>query len=93
MIYLNEETTRQRITHELAYAAVKDAYLAVGESATLFPVVNAAGDQPGSMFSLKSASTPNVVGWKTGSYGSKIRIKECLAIILRSFYWIQKRVG
>lgn len=68
MIYLNEETTRQRITHELAYAAVKDAYLAVGESATLFPVVNAAGDQPGSMFSLKSASTPNVVGWKTGSY-------------------------
>ncbi|WP_315983284.1 ornithine cyclodeaminase family protein [Aliamphritea spongicola] len=41
---------------------------AIGDQAELFPVVNASGPQAGSVFSLKSASTPSLVGWKTGSY-------------------------
>lgn len=69
MIYLNEQQTAQLISHELAYDAVKEAFIAaVSDDATLFPVVNAAGSQNGSMFSLKSACTSNLVGWKTGTY-------------------------
>ena len=69
MIYLNEQQTSQLISHQLAYDAVKEAFIAaVSDEATLFPVVNAAGSQEGSMFSLKSACTSNLVGWKTGTY-------------------------
>ncbi len=69
MIYLDENQTRQLITHGLAYSAVKDAFVAAcGKEAVLFPVVNASGPQQNSMFSLKSASTPDLVGWKTGTY-------------------------
>lgn len=69
MIYLNEQQTSQLISHQLAYDAVKEAFIAaVSDEATLFPVVNAAGPQEGSMFSLKSACISNLVGWKTGTY-------------------------
>ena len=69
MIFLNEEQTATLISNELAYHAVKDAFIAaVSDKATLFPVVNAAGTMPGSTFSLKSACTESIVGWKTGSY-------------------------
>ncbi|KUJ00019.1 ornithine cyclodeaminase family protein [Vibrio sp. MEBiC08052] len=69
MIYLNEQQTSQLISHQLAYDAVKEAFIAaVSDDATLFPVVNAAGSQEGSMFSLKSACTSTLVGWKTGTY-------------------------
>lgn len=69
MIYLNEQQTAQLISHELAYDAVKEAFMAVvSDEAKLFPVVNAAGSQEGSMFSLKSACTSSLVGWKTGTY-------------------------
>ncbi|MGF1751102.1 ornithine cyclodeaminase family protein [Vibrio cionasavignyae] len=69
MIYLSETQTAQLISHELAYVAVKEALVAATNSETqLFPVVNAQGPQVDSMFSLKSACTENLVGWKTGSY-------------------------
>ncbi|MGS0681203.1 ornithine cyclodeaminase family protein [Shewanella sp. 125m-7] len=69
MIYLSEAQTSKLISHQLAYNAVKEAFVAaIGDKATLFPVVNAQGVNPNEMFSLKSASTPNLVGWKTGSY-------------------------
>ncbi|WP_394210407.1 ornithine cyclodeaminase family protein [Enterovibrio calviensis] len=69
MIYLNENQTAQLISHELAYVAVKEALVAATSSeTTLFPVVNASGSQADSMFSLKSACTSNLVGWKTGTY-------------------------
>ncbi len=80
MIYLNEAHTSQLISHELAYQAVKEAFVAaVGDQATLFPVVNASGPQAGAMFSLKSASTPGLVGWKTGSYwpGNQAKNMPC----------------
>lgn len=77
MIYLDENKTRALITHELAYTAVKSAYktLAKGQ-VTLFPVVNAEGSQQGSMFSLKSASTSRLVGWKTGTYWPENKIQD-----------------
>lgn len=69
MIYLNEAQTAKLISHELAYTAVKEAFVAaISSDTTLFPVVNASGTQPDSMFSLKSASTAHLVGWKTGTY-------------------------
>jgi len=69
MIYLNEAQTAKLISHELAYTAVKEAFVAaISSETTLFPVVNASGAQPDSMFSLKSASTAHLVGWKTGTY-------------------------
>ena len=69
MIYLNETQTAKLISHELAYAAVKEALVAaISSETTLFPVVNASGPKPDSMFSLKSASTSHLVGWKTGTY-------------------------
>ncbi|PKF49750.1 ornithine cyclodeaminase family protein [Enterovibrio nigricans] len=69
MIYLDENQTAKLISHEIAYLAVKDAFVAAtsGET-TLFPVVNASGPQTDSMFSLKSACTSTLVGWKTGTY-------------------------
>jgi ornithine cyclodeaminase len=69
MIYLNETQTALLISHELAYAAVKEALVAaISNETTLFPVVNASGPQTYSMFSLKSASTSTLVGWKVGTY-------------------------
>lgn len=69
MQYLNEAQTAKLITHQLAYAAVKEAFVAATtDEAVLFPVVNASGPQTDSMFSMKSASTATLVGWKTGSY-------------------------
>lgn len=69
MIYLSEAQTSKLISHELAYNAVKEAFVAaIDDKANLFPVVNAEGANPNEMFSLKSASTPELVGWKTGSY-------------------------
>ncbi|ABV86935.1 ornithine cyclodeaminase family protein [Shewanella pealeana] len=69
MQYLNEAQTAKLITHQLAYSAVKEAFIAATtDEATLFPVVNASGPQTDSMFSMKSASTATLVGWKTGSY-------------------------
>lgn len=77
MIYLNEAQTAKLISHQLAYSAVKDAFIAaITDEATLFPVVNAAGPQADSMFSLKSASTARLVGWKTGSYWPGNRAKN-----------------
>ncbi|WP_271274141.1 ornithine cyclodeaminase family protein [Aliamphritea hakodatensis] len=77
MMYLSEAQTSKLISHELAYEAVKDAFVAaIGDQATLFPVVNASGPQVGSVFSLKSASTPSLVGWKTGSYWPENQAKN-----------------
>lgn len=69
MIYLDEIQTRQLISPELAYEAVKEALVSVLDGETiLFPVVNATSTQGGSNFSLKSACAKNLVGWKTGTY-------------------------
>jgi len=80
MIYMSETQTASLITHKLAYSAVKEALVAaISNEVTLFPVVNASGPQTGSMFSLKSASTSTLVGWKTGTYwpNNHLQNKPC----------------
>lgn len=69
MIYLTEAQTSKRISNDLAYDAIKNAFTAViSKNTTLFPVVNASGPAPNTIFSLKAACTDHIVGWKTGSY-------------------------
>lgn len=69
MIYVTEEQSATLISVDLAYQAVKGAFIAaVSDQAALFPVVNATGAMPDSVFSLKAAYAESVVGWKTGSY-------------------------
>ncbi|MCG9579688.1 ornithine cyclodeaminase family protein [Vibrio tubiashii] len=74
MIVLSETLTQRLISHQVAYEAVKEAFVAaLSPETVLFPVVNASGSQEGSMFSLKSACTSSLVGWKTGTYWPRNR--------------------
>ncbi|MEH6443523.1 MAG: ornithine cyclodeaminase family protein [Oceanospirillaceae bacterium] len=68
MKYINEALSRQLISHELAFNAVSAAFIAASEQAEIFPVVIAGGHAENSIFSLKSANTKELTGWKTGSY-------------------------
>ncbi|WP_019613875.1 ornithine cyclodeaminase family protein [Psychromonas ossibalaenae] len=68
MKYISETLSSRLISHELAFNAVSAAFIAASEQAALFPVVIAQGHAPGSIFSLKSANTVELTGWKAGSY-------------------------
>lgn len=68
MKYISEALSSQLISHELAFNAVSAAFTAASEQAKLFPVVIAEGQEENSIFSLKSANTAELVGWKAGSY-------------------------
>lgn len=68
MKYISEALSSQLISHELAFNAVSAAFIAASEQAKLFPVVIAEGHAENSIFSLKSANTEKLVGWKAGSY-------------------------
>ncbi|MGC3836232.1 ornithine cyclodeaminase family protein [Moritella viscosa] len=68
MKYISEVLSSQLISHELAFNAVSAAFIAASEQAKLFPVVIAEGDAENTIFSLKSANTAELVGWKVGSY-------------------------
>jgi len=68
MKYISEALSSQLISHELAFNAVSAAFIAASQQAKLFPVVIAEGHAENSIFSLKSAHTEALVGWKAGSY-------------------------
>ena len=68
MKYISEALSSQLINHKLAFDAVSEALIAASEQATLFPVVIAEGYSENTIFSLKSANTEKLTGWKTGSY-------------------------
>lgn len=68
MKYMSEALSSRLICHELAFTAVAAAFIAASKQARLFPVVIAEGHAENSIFSLKSANTAELVGWKTGSY-------------------------
>ncbi|KXO07264.1 Ornithine cyclodeaminase [Moritella sp. JT01] len=68
MKYMSEVLSSQLISHDLAFNAVSAAFIAASEQAKLFPVVIAEGYAENSVFSLKSANTAELVGWKAGSY-------------------------
>jgi ornithine cyclodeaminase len=68
MKYMSEALSKRLICHELAFTAVAAAFIAASKQAKLFPVVIAEGHAEDCIFSLKSANTAELVGWKTGSY-------------------------
>lgn len=69
MILISEAESAALITAELAYAAVRDAFLAtMTPEATSFPVVVGHGSDPKNRFTIKSAAGADVAGLKVGSY-------------------------
>jgi len=68
MKYISETLSSKLISHELAFKAIHAALMAASEQAKLFPVVIASDYSNDNIFSLKSANTENLVGWKVGSY-------------------------
>ena len=69
MRYLSEDQSSSLISHELAYDAVKAAFIAAatGEG-TVFPAVSAHAADSTHTFSVKSGSAPGYAGVKLGSY-------------------------
>ncbi len=68
MKFISEEQSAALVTHEMAFAAAREALCAVVEDAVLFPAVLAHGTLPTNRFSIKSASTGSFAGLKVGSF-------------------------
>lgn len=69
MRFISEDESRALVSHELAYAAARDAFLAArAEGTEMFPVVAAHGSDPRNRFSVKAAATAEFAGLKVGSY-------------------------
>jgi ornithine cyclodeaminase len=67
--YLSEQHSAELITHELALEATRRAYIAVTDrDSKSFPVIHGHGCDPSNRFSMKAASTGELVGLKVGSY-------------------------
>lgn len=69
MLFVTETESAAIATHEMAYAAVKEALMAVCQvSAKTFPVVLGHGSDPANRFSVKASATAAVAGLKVGSF-------------------------
>lgn len=69
MKFISEEQSAALITHDIAYAAAREALIAAAsEEATVFPAVLAHGSSPSDRFSIKSGATADLAGLKVGSY-------------------------
>lgn len=69
MILITEAESSAIVTPELAFSAVRDAFIAaVAPGAASFPVVVAHGSDPQNRFTIKSASGANLAGLKVGAY-------------------------
>lgn len=69
MRHLTEAESSALITHEIAYEAVKAAFIsAANGEGTVFPALSAHAADPASTFSVKSGSAPGYAGVKLGSY-------------------------
>lgn len=71
LVLLREKEVLERLTHELAFDAVKQALIAAADgTGMLNPVVIGSGMNPGETFSIKSgrANRGPIVGLKVGSY-------------------------
>ena len=67
MRYIPEDQSAALITHELAFAAVREALIAASQpTAKVFPAVIAHGSDPGNRFSVKAGITRDVAGVKMG---------------------------
>ena len=69
MQFMSEEQSTALITPEIAYTAVRGAFIAAaGGEATVFPAVMAHAGDPQNTFTIKSGSSPQFAGVKIGSY-------------------------
>lgn len=68
MKFISEEESAALVSHEMAFAAAREALCAVVEDAVLFPAVLAHGSAPTNRFSIKSAATGSFAGLKVGSF-------------------------
>ncbi len=69
MKFISEEQSAALITHDIAYAAAREALIAAAsEDTTIFPAVLAHGSSPSDRFSIKSGATADLAGLKVGSY-------------------------
>lgn len=69
MIIITEAQSSAIITPELAFDAVREAFIAaVAPGAASFPVVIAHGSDPQNRFTIKSASGSELAGLKVGAY-------------------------
>ena len=68
MKFISEEMSASLISHEMAYQAAREAFIAVGRDAVIFPAVLAHGSAPTNRMSIKSASTSTFAGLKVGSF-------------------------
>jgi ornithine cyclodeaminase len=68
MKFMSEEESASLVSHEMAYEAAKEAFLAVVGDAVIFPAVIAHGSSATNRFSIKSASTGEFAGLKVGSF-------------------------
>ncbi|MDQ2585390.1 ornithine cyclodeaminase family protein [Saccharothrix yanglingensis] len=67
MRFLSEAESAALIDEQLAYDAVRAAFLAAAGSAS-FPTVHGHGSDPANRFTVKSASSADLAGVKVGSY-------------------------
>lgn len=69
MILITEAESSAIVTPELAFAAVREAFIAaVASGAASFPVVIGHGSDPQNRFTIKSASGAELAGLKVGAY-------------------------
>lgn len=69
MDLITEAMSAKLITHEIAYAAVREALIAaIGPATANFPVVLGHGSDRANRFTVKSGATPDIAGLKVGSY-------------------------
>ncbi|MCP3731467.1 ornithine cyclodeaminase family protein [Sphingomonas sp. MG17] len=68
MNFMSEEESASLVSHEMAFAAAREAMIAAAGDAVIFPAVIAHGSSPTNRISIKSASTPDFTGLKVGSF-------------------------
>jgi ornithine cyclodeaminase len=77
MLLVSEAGSAALATHEMAYAAVKEALIAVRhEGAKTFPVVLGHGSDPANRFTVKASTAAegrcHVSGWPTGPGSARV---------------------
>ncbi|OBY25247.1 ornithine cyclodeaminase family protein [Leisingera sp. JC1] len=71
MIYISEEESAGLVTHDLAYAAAREALAAASSTQSgVFPAVLGRSCDPGNTFSVKSGWSQALTGVKVGSFWS-----------------------
>jgi ornithine cyclodeaminase len=69
MILITESQSSTLVTHEMAFHAVRDAFVAaVSPTAASFPVVLAHASDPQNRLTIKSAAGQDLAGLKVGAY-------------------------